>query len=88
MVARIRLGYRYLWQVATGDGSPNPEHSRCKLCEQELGHDLAHYITECPVIRPFRPIGMRYLELCNYFIHSRVLEDILILHPKFASAGY
>ncbi|XP_069193003.1 UDP-glucosyltransferase 2-like [Procambarus clarkii] len=54
----------------------------------ELRHDLPHYITECPVIRPYRPIGMRYLELCNYFIHSRILKDILTVHPKFASAVY
>ncbi|XP_069171180.1 PE-PGRS family protein PE_PGRS16-like [Procambarus clarkii] len=61
---QIRLGYHYLWQVATGDGSSNPEHSRCKLCEQELPHEIPHYITECPVIRPFRPVGMSHTGNC------------------------
>ena len=83
VIARIRLGYRYLWQVAKED--PLPKHSNCRLCESPLKHTLEHYITECEVVKDFRPPGMRYSELCEYYIESGIIEDILELYPKFAS---
>ena len=83
VIARIRLGYRYLWQVK--DGDPLPKFSNCRLCESPLKHTLEHYITECEVVKDFRPSGMRYSELCKHYIETGTIEDILELYPKFAS---
>ena len=83
VVARIRLGYRHIWQVS--NAVPIPEHSACKLCDKPLKHTLEHYIIECDTVKDFRPPDLLYLELCNYFIESGVLEDILAVYPKFAS---
>ena len=80
VTARIRLGYRLYWQVSTAN---NVEETKCKLCNEEYKRTLVHYISECHVIQPFRPPSMRYGELCSYFISSDVLEDILMLYPKF-----
>lgn len=35
------------------------------------------------MIQPFRPPNMRCKELCDYFIASDTLEDILMLYPDF-----
>ena len=78
--ARMRLGYRMYWQL---QGSRLADDSRCKLCSEKDKRTLEHYISECHVIQPFRPTGMRYKELCDYFMSCDILEDILILHPQF-----
>ena len=52
VIARIRLGYRYIWQVKE---THNIEYTKCKLCDAEFKHTLEHYIAECHVIQPFRP---------------------------------
>ena len=83
VTARIRLGYRHVWQVSKDD--PLPKYSNCRLCEAPLRHTLEHYIAECEVTKDFRPPGMRYYELCVYYIESGILEDILELYPMFAS---
>jgi len=80
VIARIRLGYRMYWQL---HGARSADESRCRLCNEENKRTLEHYISECHVIQPFRPPNMRYKELCEYFISSDTLEDILVLYPKF-----
>ena len=83
VTARIRLGYRYIWQVSNKE--PTNEFSSCKVCSEPLKHTLEHYITECPEIADFRPPGMLYHDLCNFLTETNVLEDILYLYPGFAS---
>jgi len=80
VIARIRLGYRMYWQL---QGARSADESRCRLCNEENKRTLEHYISECHVIQPFRPTNMRYKELCDYFIASDTLEDILMLYPNF-----
>ena len=82
VTARIRMGYRYIWQVANNLDS---SFSKCKLCEQPNQHRLEHYICECSVISEFRPEGMHYSDLCTYFIESGILADILLMYPGFAN---
>lgn len=82
VIARIRLGYRHIWQVS--EAEPLPEYSDCKLCDKPLMHSLEHYIDECETVKDFRPPGLLYHQLCNYFIDSGVLDDILTIYPKFA----
>ena len=81
VTARIRLGYRHIWQV---NETGNVEYTKCKLCDAEFKHTLEHYIAECHVIEPFRPPNKRYQEICDFFTNTDVLEDILALYPKFA----
>lgn len=48
--SRLRLQYRYLWEVA-----PSPKlDSRCKLCRREEKHTLSHYLIECEELKSFR----------------------------------
>ena len=81
-VARIRLGYR-----SSGEITGQPAINRpCKLCDRPMDDALAHHIVSCPVIALFRPPGLLFPALCNYFIANLdVLEHILTLHPDFLS---
>ena len=81
-VARIRLGYR-----SSGEITGRPAVNRpCKLCDCPMDEALSHHIVSCPVIAPFRPPGLLFPALCNYFIANLdVLEHILTLHPEFLS---
>lgn len=56
-----------LWHVASGDDSPNPEHSVYKLYTGTGSHPPN---TECPVIIPFTSADMMCLELSNFlYLH-------------------
>lgn len=82
VAARIRLGYRYLWQL---QDNPPVSHTKCKLCDEPQKHTVQHYIIECPTIAALRPPGVQYLEFCQLLLSTDLLEDILLLHPSFAS---
>ena len=49
---RLRLGYRCFWQLGTTD---DEEEARCSHCAESRGHNLQHYVAECPVTRFLRP---------------------------------
>ena len=49
LVARLRLGYRYYWEV--GGAPPVP----CALCARPGGHMLQHCVLHCSVISDYRP---------------------------------
>ena len=48
--ARIRLGYRYLWQVT--NKQPTAEQAQCRICSAPQSRTLPHYISECQAINP------------------------------------
>ncbi|MCP5016249.1 MAG: hypothetical protein GY938_13400, partial [Ketobacter sp.] len=80
-IARIRMGYRSLWEVAN---RPLPDHTVCKLCQTPNSRTLIHYIVDCPSIAYFRPPAQSYRSLCDYFINQpNILEDILTAFPDF-----
>ena len=82
VAARIRLGYRYLWQL---QDNPPENHTKCKLCNEPFKHTLEHYIMECPTIAAFRPPGVLYFEFCETLLNTNLLEDILMIHPLYAT---
>ncbi|XP_050725085.1 uncharacterized protein LOC127002873 [Eriocheir sinensis] len=51
VVMRLRLGYRYYWEVSGADPVP------CRLCAGPGGHTLKHYVLQCPAISAYRPQG-------------------------------
>ena len=82
VAARIRLGYRYLWQLQE---NPPIDLTKCKLCNIPYKHTLEHYITECTTITAFRPYGALYLDFCQTLLTTDLLENILLVYPLFAS---
>ena len=80
--ARIRLGYRYTWQVM-GATDDNPSH--CKICSENDGHNLHHYIMACPHLQEYRNNGIRVLEeQVLHFLSGGVIDRILKKHKNFA----
>ena len=76
---RLRLGYKYYWEVSGGDGVP------CGLCTSPRGHSLHHYVLECPVLEHFRPEGQFDLpSMVTWFINNNVVSSILKEYPNFA----
>ena len=49
VVMRLRLGYRYYWEVSGAPPVP------CTLCARPGGHTLQHYVLHCPAINDYRP---------------------------------
>ena len=83
VTARLRLGYKYLWQVKP---SPDIDETKCKLCEQTYSHTLKHYVLECDKIQEFRDPNIdTVIEMSKYFISNNLLAQILAKHPNFAS---
>ena len=82
LAARIRIGYRRVWEITYArTGRANPEHSCCVLCNREYANKLQHYISECPHLKPFRPQGKRFHELCLHFCNPENLYPILSIYP-------
>ena len=79
VVMRLRLGYRYYWEVSGAAAVP------CGLCHSPAGHTLAHYIMECPLLVHFRPQGHWDLpSLISWFINNDRLPAILKEFPHFS----
>ncbi|MPC65062.1 hypothetical protein E2C01_059186 [Portunus trituberculatus] len=51
--ARLRLGYRPLWQVA--GLRDEPQYTSCPLCHSPNSNYLRHYCLECPAVRDLLP---------------------------------
>ncbi|MPC81868.1 hypothetical protein E2C01_076506 [Portunus trituberculatus] len=75
---RLRLGYKYFWEVSA---SPSV---CCVVCGAPRGNTLRHYIVECPLIAKFRPHGQHDLySLIDHLLFSTTLRDILREYPQF-----
>ena len=84
IAARIRLGYRKVWELQREKtGRANQEYAKCSLCQAESSDTLVHYITFCPVLKPFRPNGKQFHELCLHFCKPDNLIPILTAFPGF-----
>ena len=82
LAARIRLGYRNIWEIRAERNKPSkPEFSCCTLCEQENSNTLYHYILFCPKLKSFRPKGKLFIELCHYFCKPENLYAMLSIYP-------
>ena len=79
VVMRLRLGYKYYWEVS---GSAPVS---CVLCDRPGGHALFHYVMECPLVAHYRPQGEWTLpEMVSWLITEGVLSSILKEYPNFA----
>lgn len=77
---RLRLGYKYYWEVCSG-----AECEPCALCARPGGHTLEHYVQYCPAINEYRPQGhWNITELICHFIQKDVLANIIKNYPMFA----
>ena len=84
LAARIRLGYRKLWEIdLEKKGWANEEYSKCKLCGKENSNNLLHYISFCEKLEPFRPKNLKFHELCVHFCNPENLIPILVIFPGF-----
>ncbi|XP_066948657.1 uncharacterized protein [Macrobrachium rosenbergii] len=79
--ARIRLGYRPVWQV--GQTLDIPHYTSCKLCNLANANNLEHYCLHCPTVRNLLPQGQNLLQTCQYLLKDDHLDLILTRHPHF-----
>ncbi|MPD00279.1 hypothetical protein E2C01_095740 [Portunus trituberculatus] len=80
--ARLRLGYRLLWQVA---GEANvPQFSSCPLCYIPNGNTMQHCLT-CPEVSDLLPQGQPLIAVCQYLLTHDNLDRVLAHHPLFGS---
>lgn len=54
---RLRLGYKYYWQLGV---EVSEEAKRCRLCGEVNGHSLPHYMLRCPALA-----HVRHHQLCS-----------------------
>ena len=79
--ARLRLGYRPVWQVSeTGDV---PQFSSCKLCDLPNANSLQHYCLECPAVAGLIPHRGSVIDVCKYLLIDDHLDALLLRHPHF-----
>ena len=81
--SRIRLQYRYLWEMVP----PNDKYPRnCRICRQDDSHTLWHYIRECSMTKKYRDECDFGDDLLSHFLRPNVLKRVLKEHPGFAAA--
>ncbi|KAG0716294.1 hypothetical protein GWK47_010036 [Chionoecetes opilio] len=79
--ARLRLGYRPVWQVA--GMVEEPHFTSCQLCDAPSSNTLAHYCLHCHVVRDMLPRGLPLTEICRFLLVHDNLDTILVRHPRF-----
>ena len=80
--ARLRLGWRPVWQVAEAVDAPH--FSSCRLCDAPHGNTLHHYCLQCPRVTHLLPQRLTLIETCQYLLTSSdTLDVILMRHPHF-----
>ncbi|KAG0720142.1 Gag-Pol polyprotein [Chionoecetes opilio] len=79
--ARLRLGYRPVWQVS--EAGDIPHFSSCKLCDRPRANSLQHYCLECPSVRDMLPQGQPLLAVCDFLLTDSNLDVVLVRHPHF-----
>ncbi|XP_068213220.1 uncharacterized protein [Palaemon carinicauda] len=79
--ARIRLGYRPVWQV--GQTLDIPHCTSCKLCNLANANNLEHYCLHCPTVRNLLPQGQNLIKTFQYLLKDDHLDVILTRHPHF-----
>ncbi len=79
--ARLRLGYRPPWQVAGVEGEP--AFTDCRLCHSPHSNTIEHYCLACPTVRHLLPQGQPLDAVCRHLLNHEMLEEILLLHPRF-----
>ena len=79
--ARIRLGYRPLWQVSQAEDVPH--YSSCKLCNAPNANTLDHYCLQCPTVIHLLPQGQTLTQICKHLLSDDNLDVLLVRHPQF-----
>ncbi|MPC78248.1 hypothetical protein E2C01_072733 [Portunus trituberculatus] len=80
--ARLRLGYKHLWQVA---GEPDvPQFSSCPVCYIPNGNTLQHCLT-CPEASDMLPQGQPLLTVCQDLLTHDNLDRVLARHELFGN---
>lgn len=65
VTAKITIRYRYIWQIARDS---RVDTTLCKLWDAPYNHTLQHYTKESPFNTDFKPLGLRFYELCKLLI--------------------
>ena len=73
--ARLRLGYRPLWQVAGLEDEPH--YTSCPLCHSPNSNNLHHYCLHCPAVGDLLPREQPLLAVCQYLLQQDHLYLIL-----------
>ncbi|XP_042891046.1 uncharacterized protein LOC122265711 [Penaeus japonicus] len=79
--ARLRLGYRPVWQVSQAEDVPR--FSSCKLCNRPNANTLDHYCLHCPAVTNLLPQGQTLLQICKHLLTDDNLDVLLARHPHF-----
>ncbi|KAG0718207.1 hypothetical protein GWK47_052874 [Chionoecetes opilio] len=77
--ARLRLGYRPVWQVS--EAGDIPHFSPAKLCDRPRANSLQHYCLECPSVGDMLPQDSPY-SLSNVMACERRSKDVVWLLEK------
>ncbi|KAG0714003.1 hypothetical protein GWK47_014959 [Chionoecetes opilio] len=81
VAARLRLGYRPVWQVAGFEDAPH--FSSCLLCDQPNSNSLEHYCLHCPEVSGLLPLGRPLVDICRHLLAHDNLDEILVRYPRF-----
>ena len=81
VTARLRLGYRPVWQV--GGTEDVPQFSSCRVCDAPNGNTLHHYCLECPAVAHLLPHRQSVLDVCKHLLTSDNLDILLLQQPRF-----
>ena len=82
--ARLRLGYRPVWQVAGVEDEPH--FSSCLLCHSPNANTLEHYCLHCPVVGDVLPREQPLLDVCRHLLEHDNLEELLVRFPRFGGS--
>lgn len=81
VAARLRLGYRPVWQVA---GLEDMLHfTSFRLCNSANDNTLEHYCMQCPEVDGLLPRDRPRVDICRHLLSHENLDEILVRFPRF-----
>ena len=83
VVARLRLGYLYPWQVI---GVRQGELYNCRVCNQAESHTLQHYVMNCPMLQAYR--DPEIIDTENQVIHLLSKDLVKMILREFKGFAY
>ena len=77
---RLRLGYKYYWQLG---GSDIEYKKECRLCNEPKSHTLQHYVLDCNVLREYRNCNIRNVtEQIIWMCNNNKIDDLIRKNKK------
>lgn len=75
LCTRLRLGYKYLWQLGVQKAD---DETCCKFCKEPRSHTLHHYVLQCPQLTHCRNLQINNItDQVIWMLYNKIVEELV-----------